>query len=249
MPSLAGGARAPGAWMHRSLSLPTLACSAFLGCLLGACDSSPEVSDKSTPHTQGDAGDSDGGSSGADANGGKGNDLAVDPNTGDGGSNVPITGITELKLQVSVDQDTILVTGLPVDVAAHAKYEDDSLPKSVVWSVDDTRLGSINQDGVFEANGFSAGTVTISAQAGSQVVTTYVVIAAKLSQNADNLSAADQATLVHGGTGGPKGVGPDAFRFLYPYDNTVFPRGLLAPSLQFGGAVASATYIKISTTN
>ncbi|MEO8904155.1 MAG: hypothetical protein ABI488_17515, partial [Polyangiaceae bacterium] len=228
------------------MSLRTLACSTFLGCLLGACGSSPQVSEKGTPHPQGDAGDSDGGSSSAAPSGGKGNELAVEA---DGGSNTPIIGVTELKLQVSVDQDTVLVTGKPVNVAAHAKYEDDSLPKSVVWSVDDTRFGSINQDGVFEANGFSAGTVTISAQADSQVATTYIVIAAKLSQNVGNVSAADQATLVQGGIGGPKGVGPDAFRFLYPYDNTVFPRGLLAPSLQFGGAVASATYIKISTTN
>ncbi len=235
--------------MHRSFLLPTLACSALLSGLLGACGSSPQISNTGTPNAPGDAGDSDGGSSGADPNGGKGNDLAVDPNTGNGGSNVPITGVTELKLEVSVDQDTILATGTPVDVAAHAKYEDDSLPKSVTWSVDDTRLGSINQDGVFEANGVSAGTVTISAQAGSQVATTYIVIAVKMSQNTGNVSGADQAKLVAGGSGGPKGVGPDAFRFLYPYDNSVFPRGLLAPSLQFGGAVASATYIKISTTN
>ncbi len=235
--------------MHRSFLLPTLTCSALLAGLLGACGSSPQVADKGSASSAGDAGDSDGGSNGADPNGGKGNDLAVDPNTGNGGSNVPITGVTELKLEVSVDQDTILATGKPVTVAAHAKYEDDSTPKSVVWSVDDTRLGSISPDGVFEANGFTAGTVTISAQAGSEVATTYIVISVKMSAITGAVSDDDQAKLIAGGSGGPKGVGPDAFRFLYPYDNSVFPRGLLAPSLQFGGAVATATYLKISTPN
>ncbi|MEP7052701.1 MAG: hypothetical protein ABJB12_20200, partial [Pseudomonadota bacterium] len=241
--------------MHRPLLLPTLAGAALVGCLIGACGSSPQVSDPGTTSTPGDSGDSGnwgdsgGGSSGADPNGGKGNDLAVDPNTGNGGSNMPIAGLTELKLEVAVDQTTLLATGKPVDVAAHAKYEDDSLPENVIWSVDDTRLGSISPDGVFESNGVTAGTVTISAQAGSEVATAYIVISVKMSANPGNLSADEQAKLVQGGSGGPKGVGPDAFRFLYPYDNTVFPRGLLAPSLQFAGAVAAATYLKITTSN
>jgi len=203
--------------------------------------------------TLGDAGNQAlGGNAGDDGStsmGNMGNDLNVGANNGVGGAPPPV-GVTELALQVTIDQDLVLVTGTPVDVAAHAQYEDGTLPKSVVWSVDDTSLGSINQAGVFEANGYTAGAVTITAQAGSESASVPFAVAVKLRQNPDNISDADQAKLIAGGTGGGKGVGPDAaFRFLYPYDNTVFPRGLLAPTLQFAGSAASSVYLKLSAPN
>ena len=57
----------------------------------------------------------------------------------------------------------------------------------------------------------------------------------------------DQAALGCGWTRGPN------FKFLYPYQNTLFPRGLPAPELQFGdgksvaGAVANQIYVKLTT--
>ncbi|MGH7270559.1 MAG: TolB family protein, partial [Polyangiaceae bacterium] len=39
-----------------------------------------------------------------------------------------------------------------------------------------------------------------------------------------------------------------AFAWLYPYDKTVFPRGLLSPTLQFGGAASDAEYVHIVST-
>jgi hypothetical protein len=38
-----------------------------------------------------------------------------------------------------------------------------------------------------------------------------------------------------------------AFRWTYPYDRTVFPLGLLPPTLQFGGTAADAAYVHITT--
>jgi hypothetical protein len=237
--------------MNRPLGLRTLAFSAALGCVAAACGSSAAVSGSagSSSDTAGEAGDANGGSSGKLGGGGNGTDLNLGSTTNDGGSNdIPPPDVTALKLEASIDKTSIVVKGSPVDVAAHAAYEDGSLPKSIVWSVDDTRLGSISQAGVFEANGFAAGSVVITAQAGSESASVTLAISAILSQNTDNISADDQATLIAGGTGGAQGIGPDsAFRFLYPYDNTVFPRGLSAPSLQFDGGVASATYITITT--
>ncbi|HEY5373837.1 MAG TPA: Ig-like domain-containing protein, partial [Polyangiaceae bacterium] len=236
--------------MKRSLGLATVLIPTLLAGVLAACGSAPTVTRKAAAggDALGDAGsEALGGSAGDNGSTSMGDQLNVGANNGVGGG-VPI-GVTELALEVSIDKDLILVTGTPVDVAAHAQYEDGSLPKSVIWSVDDTGIGSINQDGVFEANGLSAGSVTITAQAGSESASVPFSVAVKLSQNPDNISAADQAKLVLGGSGGSKGIGPDAaFRFLYPYDNTVFPRGLLAPALQFGGGAASSLYVKITTT-
>src|SRR5450432_4252858 len=42
------------------------------------------------------------------------------------------------------------------------------------------------------------------------------------------------------------GQGDAQFKWLYPYDGTVFPRGLAAPILQFGGTGTRATYTKIT---
>ena len=39
------------------------------------------------------------------------------------------------------------------------------------------------------------------------------------------------------------------FKWLYPYDKTVFPRGLLPPKLMFGGATPTAYFVRLSTKN
>jgi hypothetical protein len=43
------------------------------------------------------------------------------------------------------------------------------------------------------------------------------------------------------------GMADPTFKWLYPYDNTVFPRGLLPPTFQFDGTAADAMYIHITS--
>jgi hypothetical protein len=43
------------------------------------------------------------------------------------------------------------------------------------------------------------------------------------------------------------GTADATFQWLYPYDNTVFPRGLIAPTFQFNGTAADAMYIHITS--
>jgi hypothetical protein len=175
-------------------------------------------------------------------------DLNVGSDAGASDTFATDAGVTNLKLSVTADQLALVAHGSPIDDSAHAQYEDGSTPENVIWSVDDTRVGSIDDSGVFEANGFTAGSVTITAQVGSQSASVTISVSVEITQVTDGIAPADQKKLVQGGTGGAKGVGPDAnFRFLYPYDNTIFPRGLAAPVLQFGGSAASATYLKITS--
>src|ERR1700751_2033435 len=54
------------------------------------------------------------------------------------------------------------------------------------------------------------------------------------------ISAGDQATLVAGGSS------DSTYKFLYPNDGTVFPRGLASPLLQLAGTAATATYTTIT---
>jgi hypothetical protein len=110
----------------------------------------------------------------------------------------------------------------------------------LVWLVDDTAIGSIGNDGVFRANGFVGGVVTVTARVGNSAVETTFTVNVDITDNPGNVSADDQSLLVAGG------VDDAEFRWLYPYDGTVFPRGIVAPTLQLGGGGAITTYLKIT---
>jgi hypothetical protein len=54
------------------------------------------------------------------------------------------------------------------------------------------------------------------------------------------------------GTQGQLGAGGSAdatFAWLYPYDQTVFPRGLIPPTMQFAGVPADAMYVHITSSS
>jgi WD40-like Beta Propeller Repeat len=61
-----------------------------------------------------------------------------------------------------------------------------------------------------------------------------------LAENPGAVPSGTQASLVAGGKADP------SFAFLYPYDQTVFPRGLAAPTMQFAGTPPDAAYVHIS---
>jgi hypothetical protein len=60
-----------------------------------------------------------------------------------------------------------------------------------------------------------------------------------LTENPGNVSAGSQGMLKGGGTADP------AFKWLYPYDKTVFPRGLIPPTLQFA-STANSYYVTVT---
>ncbi|HYP88649.1 MAG TPA: Ig-like domain-containing protein, partial [Polyangiaceae bacterium] len=176
------------------------------------------------------------------SDGGAGFDLGVGGALGDAG-----TGVHQLELQLTAEKEELEVDGTPATVQLSARFDDGSKPNKVVWSVDDAALGSVNDAGEFRSAGFVAGDVTVTATVGAQTASVTLHISVAISRDPDALDAQLKDELSLGGHDGPDGVGPDGdFRFLYPYDKTVFPRGLAAPLLQLGGADADATYVKIS---
>jgi len=231
--------------------LPTLAISALVAASLGACGSNPTAVSRPSgtagnSSTGGLAGGSEEAGPGRSGTAGNGSELNVDP-LGEGGAPLP-EDITHLTLQVSLEQSAIEVHGAPLAVVAHARFDDGSSPNNVLWSVSNSSLGSIGDDGVFEANGYAAGALVISAQVGTVSASASLQIRVDISQNPDNLSESERSKLLQRGQGGARDLGPDSsFQFLYPYDNTVFPRGLAAPTLQFASANTTATYLEITT--
>ncbi len=135
-----------------------------------------------------------------------------------------------------------------------------------VWFVDRIEIGTIDPTtGLFSVTGNVAGVVNVTARYGNLEATTTVTVNIAATQNGDD------GDVTSGGPGGLGGVGGEgqgiavnagivslldgaptadaALGLLYPYDRTVWPRGLLAPLLQWknGAHGAEAVRIKIQS--
>ncbi len=133
----------------------------------------------------------------------------------------------------------IVVTGSPTMVTF--PLTNSGVPaSSVTWSVDNPSIGTIDANGVLHLGGTVGGVIVVTASSGGRNISITVTVNVDIVQTG-TVSPGDQTTLRTGG------AGDATFRWLYPYDQTVFPRGLTAPVLQFGGTAATATYLKITT--
>jgi WD40-like Beta Propeller Repeat len=157
---------------------------------------------------------------------------------GDGGGFV-ITGGGEQKLLISPLDPILDVTGQPNSLTFAAKLSDGSNPSALTWYLDDVTVGTIGGDGTFVSPGFVAGKAKVTAKSGMLEASTMITVRVKIVDNGAGISADDMTKLATGGSADP------GFKWLYPYDRTIFPRGLTAPTLQFPGAT-DAMRIKIT---
>ncbi len=217
-----------------------LAVTLALAAVAPACSTKSSGSSPGRPDGSSGTGDGTGGAGIITGNGGTGNGI----NTGDGGPPVINGG------EIAVEGGTMItVGGAPKDVKLTAT--SSGTPVTGTWTTNDTTIGSVGTDGVFHANGFVGGTVEISLLVGKGQIKVTLTVTVDITENPATLSAPDQTALKAGGPADP------AFKFLYPFDGTVFPRGLPAPLLMFGdgklttGAAntANAVYVKIATKN
>jgi hypothetical protein len=128
----------------------------------------------------------------------------------------------------------------------HAFLNDSKTPVSAAWSiVAGPAAGTVNSSsGLFTASGLVGGRVTVQASYQSLQAQTQLTVFLSLQDNLAGLTAAQQQPLKQGGS---LDAGEDTgFEWLYPYDKTVFPRGLMPPTLQFGGAAPDAVYVHVS---
>jgi len=114
-------------------------------------------------------------------------------------------------------------------------------PVQATWSITSgVAIGSIAATGLYTAGGSVAGTVNVQATYGNLTAQTQLQVVLDLTDNAGMVPMATQQALLAGGTADA------AFAWLYPYDGTVFPRGLLPPTMQFAGTAPDATYVHVS---
>ncbi len=140
----------------------------------------------------------------------------------------------------------IVVHGQPTAVQLTATAGGG--PITGIWTTSDTAVGSVGSDGVFHANGYVGGTVDVTLIPCKGQITITLTVDVDITDNPGMLGSADQTALQAGGPADP------SFKFLYPYDGTVFPRGFQAPVLQFGdgktvASTANGTYLKLTTTH
>jgi hypothetical protein len=157
---------------------------------------------------------------------------------GDGGGEASVGAF-----EISPPNPVLTATGAPVNQQFHAYLKGTTTEVPVSWSLDVGTLGNIGTStGLFTANGVVGGVANVIATAGASQATTTVTVNVSL-VDANGLSPADQALLA---AGGPLSGDP-AMKWLYPYDKTVFPRGLRSPLLQFAGAAPDQTLVRFKS--
>src|SRR4051812_8384933 len=133
----------------------------------------------------------------------------------------------------------------------------NSLSVAPAWTIDRGEIGAVGvANGLFTAGGVIAGKAKITATLGAQTVSTTITVKFMQSQNGDpGFPAPAPGAGGFGGVGG-SGPGPAAsngqtgvlsgtptvdasVKMLYPYDGTVWPRGLFAPLLQWNPGARS----------
>lgn len=170
-----------------------------------------------------------------------------DGGTGDGGplpfdpdaDFVPTDATPNFSLTVVPPNPVLTYAGVPVTQQFQALYSGS--PVTADWSLDNVTIGAISNTGLFTASGTAGGVATVTAQSGKNTGSTTVTVNLALTENPGNVPANIIAQLKGGGNADAQ------FRWLYPYNKTVFPRGLTGPTLQFGGAAIQQSWVHIET--
>ena len=135
----------------------------------------------------------------------------------------------------------VTAPGMPLQLQAF--LNGSKTPSPALWSVDVAALGTIDGGGLFKASGTLGGITRITATVGNAKAQTNLTVRLHLVDNPGKIDPGTQTKLKAGGSGDP------TFKWLYPYDQTVFPRGLRAPTLQLAGTPAKATYVHITASS
>lgn len=128
-------------------------------------------------------------------------------------------------------------TAAPASFQVVATFEDKTTGAvDALWSIDRPALGLItNTGGVFTASGSLGGTGKVTAKIGALEATATVTVNLTITQNPANLTPENQV-LFDAPDATPSGA------LLYPYDKTVFARGLLAPEIMWSGGAPGDAY-------
>ncbi len=181
---------------------------------------------------------------------GAGDPDALDPDAGDSGSGFNPDGslgekkvvkleITPATASIDVINGDVSVPSASVKLAAVATYDDGSTGPvgSGTWNVDRIDVGSMTGS-TFKASGNAGGVVTVELASNGMKATAKITVTLKDSiDDGSGLDDASKTDLL-----GATITDPKVTKLLYPYDATVFPKGITAPELMWTGDAASDVY-------
>ncbi len=172
--------------------------------------------------------------------------VPIDSDVPTDGSGFDIGDKTVTSLVIDPASTTLTVTDLaaPPNVTLHAfgvLSDGSKTPVTTAsWTVDRYDLVTVGSGtGLVTATGKGGGKVTVTATAGALSATADVTINLKLSIDpAGSVDPSDKPKL-----DGATTPDPAVTHLLYPYDKTVFPKGLLGPEVMWNGGAAGDEYV------
>jgi hypothetical protein len=208
----------------------------------GACSANQVGSSFDTGSTDGS-----GGSGTTSASGGAGQGGATSTGTGAGGDLFADGGVVGNQIEIT-PKNPILKIELPLagqTIQFQCLDVKTKAPVAADWKLSAPDLGQISPLGLFTPSGKKTGEVDVTCTSGKATAKTKLTVLIHAMDNSGGVSPNDQATL----KAPAPGQGDVGWKFLYPYDKTVFPRGILAPEIQLtsGNNQASTYYVHIVT--
>jgi hypothetical protein len=175
--------------------------------------------------------------------GNNGDDAGLDDGGGGDGfdplnpNNKQITSLTVDPPMASLTIVNDQVVTQPFNAIVH--YPDNSMETvtgNSAWSATNPQVGKIDGAGIYTPSTDVGGVITINAAYKNFKGTAQLTVKLKYTRNPANLGPNEQNALKNASTPDAKVV------WAYPYDKTVFPRGLGAPPLEWNGGAAPDVY-------
>lgn len=120
------------------------------------------------------------------------------------------------------------------------KAYDGNTAINATWTLDAAGFGTIDATGTFTTSGQRGGVLHVIAAAGGKSAEALVTVDLEVTVNPGMLGPTTITALDGGGNADA------AYRWLYPYDNTLWPRGLKPPVLQFAGTAGDGYLVEIT---
>ncbi|HEX4515283.1 MAG TPA: hypothetical protein VH054_17170 [Polyangiaceae bacterium] len=199
----------------------------------------------------------------------------VDAPLADAPLQFPDSGTTQAFEVDPSDQSITVAIGQQTPTIQFSALDTNKSPLTVAWSTDQAAIGTVTPSNgtqtTFVPSGAVGGVVNVNATYQQQTVSRKVLVKLQGSENGgcppSQIATSVAQLTLGGGVGGVGGEGcgvaitdaatqtalasptnngsAQSLAFQYPYDKTVFPRGILAPLLQWSSVLGDADAIKI----
>ncbi len=236
------------------LLIVTCGLSFFLACS-GGDEATPSQGGGQNSGKSGAAGKGVGGSGGLSGSSGQGGSIMIGGQSGQG-SSAGSTQQQSLTVSPAAPVVTITAQGTPATQTFEALVDGKKVEAK--WSLTSFANGAISATGTFTTSNLTATTTEVTATYGGKTAKAQVTIKVALSETVTQAEGDTGPTPANSaaldGPATPEAPNPDPAqpqpsKILYPYDGTVFPRGIVAPVLQFSPGLAPPQDAKVTLTS